>query len=391
MVACSLMAAAQTAAPVEGVWYRIKSGETDKNDAPRANSYLGYYPEAGGVQGYVYDHTAINNDNAYTSRNELRYNPFICCGYEASPFEVDGRGACTAEQISAQLWQIIAGTGENEGKFALVNKNYPDGAISNVCYDNNGNVLTSGAANNSRWGYVADRTANASEVCWFSFSNEGEADGNFAAVIEFTNTVTPANHYFALAKKGQAVQVMRYNTIADVDDVATYRWAFIETPKATYSIDGDPTVTEGTVEFTEEATTYNLTITTDACEIFYKITPATPTTPEPEQPQAEAATEGGDTTEGGETTEGSEFTKAEGATITLPISEDCTVEWYAAVAGLQSATESISFKSPVDQSGIQAVETIGAAKQAIYDLQGRKLMTPAKGINIINGKKVLVK
>jgi len=370
MAACSLMAAAQTA-PVEGVWYRIKSCETDSQ---RANSYLGYYPEAGGVEGYVFDNTT----NDYTSREILGYNPFICCGYEASPFETDGRGECTPEQISAQLWQIIAGTGENEGKFALVNKNYPNGAISNVCYDNNGEVLTANATNNSRWGYVEDRTANASEVCWFSFSNEGEADGNFAAVIEFTNPVTPANHYFAMAKGGQNFQVMRYSTVTDAATVDTYRWAFIEAPKATYSIEGDPTITDGTVEFTADVTTYNLTITTDACEIFYKITP-TATTPEPEQPQAEEAVEGDG------------FTKADGATITLPISEDCTVEWYAAVAGLQTQTESISFKTPGEQSGIEAVETVGAAKQAIYDLQGRKLMAPAKGINIINGKKVLVK
>ncbi len=42
------------------------------------------------------------------------------------------------------------------------------------------------------------------------------------------------------------------------------------------------------------------------------------------------------------------------------------------------------------ESGIAEIG-VGAASGPVYDLQGRKLAAPAKGINIINGKKVLVK
>ena len=44
-------------------------------------------------------------------------------------------------------------------------------------------------------------------------------------------------------------------------------------------------------------------------------------------------------------------------------------------------------------TGINDVTIGGTAndEQKVYDLQGRKLQRPAKGLNIINGKKVLMK
>ncbi len=44
-----------------------------------------------------------------------------------------------------------------------------------------------------------------------------------------------------------------------------------------------------------------------------------------------------------------------------------------------------------DPTSIEEIEVANPAVQGIYDLQGRKLSAPVKGINIINGKKVLVK
>ena len=44
-----------------------------------------------------------------------------------------------------------------------------------------------------------------------------------------------------------------------------------------------------------------------------------------------------------------------------------------------------------ESSGIEEIVGENAANVGIYDLQGRKLAAPVKGINIINGKKVLVK
>lgn len=45
----------------------------------------------------------------------------------------------------------------------------------------------------------------------------------------------------------------------------------------------------------------------------------------------------------------------------------------------------------IDVTGIQSIETTKQTPTAIYDLQGRKLTKPKKGINIIGGKKILVK
>lgn len=45
----------------------------------------------------------------------------------------------------------------------------------------------------------------------------------------------------------------------------------------------------------------------------------------------------------------------------------------------------------IDVTGIQNIETKENAPTVIYDLQGRKLKIPQRGINIINGKKILVK
>ena len=42
-------------------------------------------------------------------------------------------------------------------------------------------------------------------------------------------------------------------------------------------------------------------------------------------------------------------------------------------------------------TGVDEVKAENGTVKAIYDLQGRKVETPSKGIYIIDGKKVLVK
>ena len=42
-------------------------------------------------------------------------------------------------------------------------------------------------------------------------------------------------------------------------------------------------------------------------------------------------------------------------------------------------------------TGVDEVKAENGTVKAIYDLQGRKVDTPSKGIYIINGKKVFVK
>ncbi|MDE7110359.1 MAG: hypothetical protein K2O38_00480 [Muribaculaceae bacterium] len=48
-------------------------------------------------------------------------------------------------------------------------------------------------------------------------------------------------------------------------------------------------------------------------------------------------------------------------------------------------------KDKGDDSSINEISVVAPAVQGIYDLSGRKLSAPVRGINIINGKKVLVK
>ncbi len=56
----------------------------------------------------------------------------------------------------------------------------------------------------------------------------------------------------------------------------------------------------------------------------------------------------------------------------------------------QSAV-ALPFSAPGHTTKIAEINAESNASAAVYDLQGRKLAAPAKGINIINGKKVLVK
>ena len=42
-------------------------------------------------------------------------------------------------------------------------------------------------------------------------------------------------------------------------------------------------------------------------------------------------------------------------------------------------------------TGVENVNTDGVDTDAVYDLQGRKVKMPAKGVYIVNGKKVLIR
>lgn len=64
------------------------------------------------------------------------------------------------------------------------------------------------------------------------------------------------------------------------------------------------------------------------------------------------------------------------------------IEYYAYHA--ESNFKGVVRSATVNTTGIDAVVTAGATTE-VYDLQGRKLAAPAKGFNIINGRKVLVK
>ena len=57
---------------------------------------------------------------------------------------------------------------------------------------------------------------------------------------------------------------------------------------------------------------------------------------------------------------------------------------------VQTAREFIGINFDGDATGIESIRLNGT-DDAIYDLQGRKVMNPAKGLYIVNGKKVVVK
>ncbi len=61
---------------------------------------------------------------------------------------------------------------------------------------------------------------------------------------------------------------------------------------------------------------------------------------------------------------------------------------YARIDGGTEAPGYFTYKEP---SGIKLIETNNANKVNIYNLRGQRLTAPQKGINIIGGRKVVVK
>ncbi len=348
--------------PVGGIWYQIKSGENDN----RANTYLGYYPA---TEWYVFSHTTASATKVLTT------NPFIC---GCSPVEDE---TATEAQVDGQLWRVIAGNGENEGKYCLVNKSFPNGAISNVPLNNNGDVLTSGATNASRWGYVADREANASEVCWFSLSDGAIADGYSAFILEFVNSVTPNNKYMALAKAGQNFQLMRYNTIDDASSHDTYRWSFIPyslSEEASVSVSGFGEVVDDTFSFSAAHTSFEVTLTApEGYDLYYKNN----TVAEDVEAVVLADVEEGE----------DGFTLAEGGRVTLTVEKPGDIQCYVTAKGLKSELKTLNFIDPDGVTSAINEVSVETMSESIFDLQGRPVNRAVNGLYIINGKKFIVK
>lgn len=351
--------------PVAALWYRIKSGETDD----RANTYMGYYPQ---TAWYVFPNIVADVNKVLTT------NPFVCgCNYADPNAETD---PATEAQLDGQLWQLIEGTGENEGKYCFVNKSNPNGAISNIPLNNNGEVLTSGATNASRWGYVTDRAADAAEVCWFSLNDGADVEGNSAFILEFVNTVTPANKYLALAKGGQNFQLMRWNTVDDAGSRASYRWTFIPytlVEDATCEVQGVPEIVDNTISFTSSHVSYEVTLTApDGCELYYKNNATA-------EAEMMLLADGEDDTNDG-------FVHAENGTVTLTADKEGEIQWYVVANGIKSPVSTLSF---IDPEGVtSSISEISlATEKSIFDLQGRRVSRATNGLYIINGKKILVK
>lgn len=84
-----------------------------------------------------------------------------------------------------------------------------------------------------------------------------------------------------------------------------------------------------------------------------------------------------------------DFTKAEkSGNVHTMVVKDGNVEYYAYHA--DSDFQGVVRSATVDTTGISEITSADSAVK-VYDVQGRKLAAPVKGINIVNGQKVLVK
>lgn len=84
--------------------------------------------------------------------------------------------------------------------------------------------------------------------------------------------------------------------------------------------------------------------------------------------------------------EGATVTKQGQQALNMNTNAKCLHTYYAADGG-----SIFVLKNVPEDSSIDEITVVAPAVQGIYDLAGRKLAAPVKGINIINGKKVLVK
>ena len=114
------------------------------------------------------------------------------------------------------------------------------------------------------------------------------------------------------------------------------------------------------------------------------------------------ASEGGYVTINGETTETKRVIKGSNVTVNAIPADGYKFLNWSDTNGIASETAEYSFTANSATSltanfeknaatGIDDVEDENREMKAIYDLTGRKVENPTKGIYIINGKKVLVK
>lgn len=114
----------------------------------------------------------------------------------------------------------------------------------------------------------------------------------------------------------------------------------------------------------------------EGVSVWYKFVEATPATPA-EVVRREAAA---DTDEDG-------FTLYTGSADNgIELSKAGTLHYYTAVNAIKGSVKTLTVHNT--PTSISEITAEGAAARAIYDLQGRKVVAPAKGIFIVNGKKV---
>ncbi len=126
---------------------------------------------------------------------------------------------------------------------------------------------------------------------------------------------------------------------------------------------------------------FTLTITTPADDytVYYKHTPDT--APQAIRRQANDVAE-----------DFTDIADKDGKVHTITVSTPGTVEYYAyhAASNTKGAVRQIPINDEV-ATGIKSITVDQANSAVCFDLQGRRIAAPVKGINIINGNKVMVK
>lgn len=180
--------------PEEGKWYQLKNSLYPQHagDAAdiRDNSYLGYYPQ-----------TATDNVQwtiileSGGSAKAMGNNQYICGAENA----FGDSSTATEAQKARQAWQFVYD--EDHDGYYLVNKAFPDGAISGAIYGTNN-------TNGSRWKYEVDRNATGANICYFIITNLG-TDDTPQCRLEIKNPASGVGKYMNIAANPQSYQLMR--------------------------------------------------------------------------------------------------------------------------------------------------------------------------------------
>lgn len=198
----------------ESKWYQIKNLFSESSSDVRGNTYLGYYPT---VQWYIFGQGA--SAKTYTTNEHL-----------AGATSYTEHADATQDQINGQLWKLEYD--ETHDAYIMINKAHPNGAISNEIL---GDATTHNSTNESRWGYVENRTANPDQVCYFIISRMANYsdDNHSVSHLEIKNPGTGVGKYMNIAANPQKYQLMRNDT----DDGGS-RWRFYEyvDPNASHTV-----------------------------------------------------------------------------------------------------------------------------------------------------------
>lgn len=260
--------------------------------------------------------------------------------------------ATHVDNDARQMWAFIEDP-DNANKYAIVSK-----AALNGCV----NSKATGTAAPARWVYNHDV-----EALDYGFNIELQSNGHELKVIDQDNIAWNA------AGSGQGFSVNGYND-ANAGNIWRYK-LIAPTHNAETAV---PAIEDGTGSLAGiDSATTNITLNAHPqTKLYVKFVS--------DSNSDIATTAVGDTDENGF----EEVALSNNNTYDYKPTTAGTLSWYTKGQGNVSPVASVTYTgTPTSISEISAE----AADGAIYDLQGRRLAAPVKGVNIIGGRKVLIK